>query len=82
MNILLYVVLGIQLSIMISVATSSIKASRKAKLSEKIVERSNVVQLDEFGYPLRLVITADGEQVWRYTDSRENDKVLEWTSAT
>ena len=40
--------------------------------------RSNVIQFDEMGYPLRLVITRDGDQVWIDTNEREDDIVLEW----
>ena len=40
--------------------------------------RSNVIQFDEMGYPLRLVITRDGDQVWIDTNEREGDIVLEW----
>ena len=40
--------------------------------------RSNVIQFDEMGYPLRLVITRDDDQVWIDTYEREGDIVLEW----
>ena len=40
--------------------------------------RSNVIQFDEMGYPLRLVITRDDGQVWIDTNEREGDIVLEW----
>ena len=40
--------------------------------------RSNVIQFDEMGYPLRLVITRDNDQVWIDTNEREGDIVLEW----
>ena len=40
--------------------------------------RSNVIQFDEMGYPLRLVITRDSDQVWIDTNEREGDIVLEW----
>ena len=46
-----------------------------------ITHRSNVVQLDELGYPLRLCIIKKGrktDQVWIDTVDREGDVVLEW----
>ena len=43
-----------------------------------IKRRSNVIQFDEMGYPLRLVITRDNDQVWIDTNEREGDIVLEW----
>lgn len=53
------------------------KAKNKSKF--KIVEYSNVIQFDEMGYPLRLVIDNYGEQLWIDTTERENDVVLVWT---
>lgn len=51
----------------------------------KIIMSSNVIQYDEMGYPLRLVMfdQEDGtvKHVWRDIDEaevRENDVVLKW----
>ena len=52
---------------------------KKPKETYKIVEYSNVIQFDEMGYPLRLVIGNDGEQIWIDTTEREDDVVLVWT---
>lgn len=46
--------------------------------SRTIVERSNVIQFDEMGYPLRLVIMSDGDQVWLDTTEQDGDVVLKW----
>lgn len=48
-----------------------------------ILYRSNVVQLDEMGYPLRLCIVEgngrkNSEQVWLDTVDRDGDLVLKW----
>lgn len=43
-----------------------------------IKRRSNVIQFDEMGYPLRLIINRYDDQVWIDTDEREGDIVLEW----
>lgn len=40
--------------------------------------RSNVIQFDEMGYPLRLIINRDDDQVWIDTNEREGDIVLNW----
>ena len=49
----------------------------------EVIERSNVIQFDEMGYPLRLVMINLGngtvDHVWRDTTEREDDVVLEWT---
>lgn len=48
----------------------------------KITHRSNVVQLDDMGYPLRLCIVEypnkKSDQVWIDTVDREGDVVLVW----
>lgn len=44
-----------------------------------VSERSNVIQYDMMGYPLRLVIMSDGTQQWLDTLEKENDVILEWT---
>jgi len=48
---------------------------RKKEITH-VIERSNVIQFDEMGYPLRLCIMSDGKQRWIYTDEREGDVVL------
>ena len=40
--------------------------------------RSNVIQFDEMGYPLRLVITRDDDQIWVDSYEQEGDIVLKW----
>ncbi|ETU62902.1 hypothetical protein [Enterococcus faecalis] len=42
------------------------------------VERSNVIQFDEMGYPLRLCIMSDGKQCWIDTYEAKGDVVLKW----
>lgn len=44
----------------------------------KIVERSNIIQYDDMGYPLRLCIMSDGKQEWIDTCEREGDIALRW----
>lgn len=51
----------------------------KSKDQQKIVKYSNVIQYDEMGYPLRLVIDNNGEQLWIDTTERKNDVILVWT---
>lgn len=51
----------------------------KAKAEHRIVEYSNVIQFDEMGYPLRLVMDNKGKQLWLDTTKREDDVVLKWT---
>lgn len=46
----------------------------------RIVERSNIVQYDGMGYPLRLCIMDDGEQIWLDSYDEETDLVCEWKS--
>jgi len=41
-------------------------------------KESNVIQYDDMGYPLRLVIDSNGKQYWRDTYEREDDVVLKW----
>lgn len=48
-----------------------------------IKEKSNVIQRDSFGYPLRLCIMeckycGYTEQVWLDTNEKEDDVVLKW----
>lgn len=51
------------------------------KLNKKpytIKETSNVIQYDEMGYPLRLMIDSNGEQVWVDTIEHVGDVMLKW----
>lgn len=50
---------------------------RKKEITH-VVERSNVIQFDEMGYPLRLCIMSDGKQRWIDTYEREGDVALKW----
>lgn len=52
----------------------------KKKNQIKITERSNVIQFDDMGYPLRLVIVDDKEQIWIDTYEEEGDVVVNWKS--
>ncbi|EJC3722828.1 hypothetical protein LGV83_11515 [Enterococcus durans] len=51
------------------------------KKPRHIVYRSNVIQFDEMGYPLRYVIMSDHEHVWLDTIEQEGDVVLKWEEA-
>lgn len=51
---------------------------KKKSKKVKIVERSNVIQFDDMGYPLRLCIMSDGKQEWLDTNEREGDVTLKW----
>lgn len=51
---------------------------RKREKQPYIKERSNVIQYDSMGYPLRLIINCEGEQVWIDTYEQEGDVVLQW----
>lgn len=44
----------------------------------KIMESSNVIQFDDMGYPLRLVIDNEDNQLWLDTNEREGDVELKW----
>ena len=56
----------------------------KSKHTNKleIIERSNIIQYDEMGYPLRLVIVKnyknETEQMWLDTNEQEGDIELKW----
>lgn len=54
----------------------------KSKFSDNkapyIKWRSNVIQYDDMGYPLRLVINYKDEQEWLDTYEKEGDVVLKW----
>ncbi len=51
---------------------------KKKEERTKIVERSNIIQYDDMGYPLRLCIMSDGKQAWIDTNERDGDFVLRW----
>lgn len=44
----------------------------------RVVHRSNIIQFDCMGYPLRLCIMSDNSQLWVDTIEQENDKILRW----
>lgn len=51
--------------------------------NKTIVERSNVVQLDDMGYPLRLCISkcdkcGQTKQEWIDSTLRDDDAILKW----
>lgn len=55
----------------------------KPETHEEILWKSNVIQFDEMGSPLRLCIVRTNkepftDQVWLDTTQRPNDVVLEW----
>jgi len=50
----------------------------KRKIKRKITERSNVIQFDSMGYPLRLCIDDRCEQIWLDTLEENDDVVLKW----
>lgn len=50
----------------------------KKKDIPRISIRSNVIQFDDMGYPLRLCIFTDGDQHWVDSYERKGDIVLEW----
>lgn len=51
---------------------------KKKEERTRIVERSNIIQYDDMGYPLRLCIMSDRRQAWIDTDERDGDIVLRW----
>lgn len=61
------------------------KKSKEKNTTNRVIMKSNVIQYDEMGYPLRLFMVgcADEtvEHLWRDIDARavtENDVVLKW----
>ena len=62
--------------------TNKKKTNHDPFIMNSIIMTSNVVQYDEMGYPLRLVMmrTSDGlvDHVWRDTVECDGDVVLEW----
>ena len=54
------------------------KPKQKVKPIFEITDRSNIVQYDEFGYLLRLVIINNKYQMWIDTYDEEGDIELKW----
>ena len=54
------------------------KPKQKVKPIFEITDRSNIVQHDEFGYLLRLVIINNKYQIWVDTYEEEGDIALKW----
>ena len=54
------------------------KPKQKVKPIFEITDRSNIVQHDEFGYLLRLVIINNKYQMWIDTYDKEGDIELKW----
>lgn len=60
---------------------------KKKKVGCFIAEKSNVIQLDDMGYPLMLCIMENGDQCWidvgekwaKEEVEKGNLKILEWT---
>ncbi|MFW3577774.1 hypothetical protein ACN9KL_04970 [Vagococcus fluvialis] len=55
-----------------------VKVRKKETIKPYIKIRSNVIQYDSMGYPLRLVINRDDKQVWIDTTEFDGDIVLKW----
>lgn len=55
-----------------------VKVRKKETIKPYIKIRSNVIQYDSMGYPLRLVINRDGKQIWIDTTEFDGDVVLKW----
>lgn len=53
-----------------------LKLFKRKESTSTIIERSNVIQYDEMGYPLRLCIFSDGYQRWVDTYEEDTDIVL------
>lgn len=77
MNILLWISAGFMITLIVKLTKRGL-FSRSKSQTRTIVERSNVIQFDEMGYPLRLVIMSDGDQVWLDTTEQDGDVVLKW----
>lgn len=54
------------------------KLFKRKKEPRKVLARSNIVQYDDMGYPLRLCLMDDGEQIWLDSYSEETDLVCKW----
>lgn len=53
----------------------------KKKSKFEILERSNIIQYDDMGYPLRLCIVKNGnktDQMWIDTYEQDGDVILKW----
>ena len=50
----------------------------KKDTPRKIIARSNIVQYDVMGYPLRLCVMSDGEQIWLDSYHEDTDIELKW----
>lgn len=51
------------------------------RMTEKepyVKKRSNIIQYDTMGYPLRLCITRNGNHCWIDTHEKDGDLVLKW----
>lgn len=48
--------------------------------TQYIKSHSNVIQYDDMGYLLRLIINKYGEQEWIYSHEEDGDVVLEWSN--
>lgn len=51
---------------------------KKKQKMPHVVERSNVIQFDEMGYPLRYCIMSNKEHVWIDSVERTGDVILRW----
>lgn len=51
---------------------------KKKEKMPHVVERSNVIQFDEMGYPLRYCILSNKEHVWIDSVERTGDIILRW----
>ena len=84
--ILLFAIILAVLLIIYGCLVMSSKCSREEERKKdpfKIIYRSNTIQFDEMGYPLRLcIVTGNGrinpEQVWLDTLEEDGDVVLEF----
>lgn len=54
------------------------KRWRKKSSPRRITHVSNIVQYDEMGYPLRLVIMSDNKQIWLDSYHKDTDVELRW----
>lgn len=87
-TLLLIISIAVILVFLLVIYGSLVTASRCSREEEKkdpfkIIYRSNTIQFDEMGYPLRLcIVTGNGrkkaEQVWLDTLEEDGDVVLEF----
>ncbi|UVD42942.1 hypothetical protein [Enterococcus phage TJE1] len=52
----------------------------KNKPEPHVYERTNIIQYDEMGYPLRLFRMSDGSKCWKDTHEEKGDVVLRRTT--